>query len=42
MIRVNEYGGIEFLRDYPHPWIVKFEIPNDVKVWWDKEKWKKQ
>lgn len=31
----EKHKKIEFLRDYPHTWIVKFEIPNDVKVWWN-------
>ena len=42
MIVVNEYGGIEFLRDYPHPWIFKFEPTDKIKKWWEKVKWKKQ
>ena len=30
----NKHKKVEFLRDYPHPWIFKFEITEEAKEWW--------
>ena len=35
MEKTNNIRKIEFLRDYPHPWVIKFEVTDEIRKWWN-------